>query len=71
MSKGNFVTKKKETNAKKYFQCEVCGHSYLDKETAIKCYLFCDKHQTCSAKITKKAVHFPSLPTHLSDKPKK
>ena len=61
----------KENDKKKFFQCEVCGHGYLDKETAIKCYLFCEKNAACSAKITKKAVHFPSLPTHLNKTDKK
>ena len=61
------MAKEKEIGKKKLFQCEVCGHGYLDKETAIKCYLFCEKHGTCSAEITKKAVYFPSLPTHLND----
>jgi len=67
----DLVAKNKENNKKKYFECEICGHGYLDEETAIKCYLFCEKHPTCSAKITKKAVHFPSLPTHLNDIEKK
>lgn len=65
------MAKEKEISKKKFFQCEICGHGYLDKETAIKCYLFCEKHETCSAKITKKAVYFPSLPTHLSDRDEK
>ena len=61
------MDKEKEKRNKNFFQCEVCGHGYLDKETAIKCYLFCEKNASCSAKITKKAVHFPSLPTHLNN----
>ena len=61
------MAKGKDVSKKKFFQCEKCGHGYLDKETAIKCYLFCEKNETCSTKITKKAVHFPSLPTHLSN----
>ena len=65
------MVKGKEISKKKFFQCEVCGHGYLDKETSIKCYLFCEKKGTCSAEITKKAVYFPSLPTHLSDIDKK
>ncbi len=61
------MTKQIKIGNKKFFQCEVCGHGYLEKETAIKCYLFCEKHETCSAKITKKAAYFPSLPTHLNN----
>jgi len=65
------MVKEKEISKKKFFQCEICGHGYLDKKTAIRCYLFCEKHETCSAKISKKAVYFPSLPTHLSDRDEK
>ena len=65
------MAKDKEKSSKKFFECEVCGHGYLDKETSIKCYLFCEKNEACSAKITKKAVYFPSLPTHLNNVDKK
>lgn len=61
------MVKEKEVKNKKFFQCDVCGHGYLDKETAQKCEAWCRKTGTCSAEITKKAVYFPSLPTHLDD----
>ena len=61
------MVKGKEVNNKKFFQCDVCGHGYLDEETAKKCEVWCQKTGSCSAEITKKAVYFPSLPTHLMD----
>jgi hypothetical protein len=61
------MVKAKEFNNKKLFQCDVCGHGYLDKKTAQECEVWCEKMGSCSVEITKKAVYFPSLPTHLDD----
>ena len=61
------MVKRKKLNEKKFFQCEVCGHGYLDNDTALKCALWCREKGSCSPEITKKAVYFPSLPTHLDD----
>lgn len=58
---------KVKVDNKSLFQCEVCDHGYLDRETAQKCEDWCGKTGNCSAEITKKAVYFPSLPTHLLD----
>jgi hypothetical protein len=61
------MVKKKEVDDKEFFQCDVCGHGYLDEETAHKCEVWCQEKGSCSPVITKKAVYFPSLPTHLDD----
>ena len=70
-SLANFMGKVKKVNDKMVFQCHVCGYGYCDKETAQECEDWCRKTGTCSAKITKKAVYFPSMPTHLNDIGKK
>jgi hypothetical protein len=61
------MVKEKKVENKEFFQCDVCGHGYLDEETARKCELYCRKNGTSCPEITKKAVYFPSLPTHLDD----
>lgn len=61
------MVKEKRIDDKKLFQCDMCCHSYLDKKTAQKCEVWCREKGNCSVEITKKAVHFPSLPTHLQD----
>jgi hypothetical protein len=61
------MVKEKKEYDKMVFKCHVCGHGYCDRKTAQECEDWCREAGTCSAKITKKAVHFPSMPTHLND----
>ena len=61
------MVKEKKVSDKKCFQCDVCSHVYLDKKTAQKCEVWCQETGSCSVEISRKAVHFPSLPTHLTD----
>ncbi len=48
-------------NNKIIFACDVCGLGYLDKDTAEKCEDWCNKTNTCSIEITKKAIYFPNI----------
>ncbi len=41
------------------FLCETCGFGYNDPETAVRCESFCEKHNSCSVEITRKAVYRP------------
>ncbi|MGA2310301.1 MAG: hypothetical protein ABSG57_12245 [Candidatus Bathyarchaeia archaeon] len=36
------------------FQCELCGHSYADLETAERCEQYCYSHGRPSAMLTEK-----------------
>ena len=36
--------------------CEICGFGYANSKTAKACEKFCKTHNSCSIKITKKAV---------------
>jgi hypothetical protein len=61
------MVKEKKVKNKKLFQCDVCGHGYINKEIARKCEVWCQESGACSTAITKKAVYYPSLPSHLTD----
>ncbi len=41
------------------FLCEICGFGYDKTETAAACESFCEKHNSCSVEITRKAVYSP------------
>ena len=43
------------------YQCELCGFSYKDLETAEHCEQYCYSHGSHSPKITRKAIHKPSV----------
>jgi len=47
---------------KSVFLCDICGLGYKDRGTAEECEDYCRTHNSCSIKITEKAVYFPEEP---------
>ncbi len=44
------------------FLCDVCGFGYNERETSEECEDYCRTYNSCSIKITEKAVYFPEEP---------
>jgi hypothetical protein len=42
------------------YECEICGFSYSELETAESCEQYCYSHEKPSVKITRKAIRKPS-----------
>ncbi len=47
----------KGSEEREFYICEECGFSYETNELAKKCQDWCQKHHSCSLKITKHAVN--------------
>ena len=53
------MIKEVEKNGKKYYECELCGLVYNNKDTAEQCEKFCEEHKgcnLCNSEITEKAI---------------
>ncbi len=47
---------------KPVFLCDICGFGYEVRETAEECEDYCRTYNSCSIKITEKAVYIPEEP---------
>ncbi len=46
---------------KQLYQCPVCGLHYRDKDLAVQCEEFCNKHNACNMEISKHSVERQKL----------
>jgi len=49
-------------DGKTVFICDICGLGYEEPNTAKGCEDYCKTYNSCSIKITSKAIYFPENP---------
>ncbi len=52
----HIMTKDKEQNNSKAYQCQECGLFYKDKEISEKCEAWCKEHKSCNLEIIKHSI---------------
>lgn len=57
------MVRRLEIHGKPVYTCEVCGFLYLDRAWAEKCQEHCTAYGSCSAEITRYAIHSVELLT--------
>ncbi|MBS3079917.1 hypothetical protein J4221_00435 [Candidatus Pacearchaeota archaeon] len=55
------MVKEFHTKGQTYFQCEACGHFYLDKLIAQRCEDFCKATKGCNINLLKDSIGIKKL----------